>query len=417
MTEVTVRCKKRGFGPVFALLGLIQSVCLGSTAVAGWNSGGGDLAGALGNPWFLENTKVVPYCVDLEPRNFSVSKSRVIDLIERSIEFWKDEFNSQVKGSYQRFLLSENTARLGTQSFVREEACGSQTLIRFVFGRSPAASPETRRFAATTQLEFYNRISLRGQGAIYVLPDVGLDRFRSESGIESAWTQGENGLLLHTLIHELGHVFGIQHEGPPNSIMSREFVEHILDKKNFRKYAFGIAVPGYVVPVLPANKRIVWTPKIWERDQGQKASLVRTLSGIREIFRLKEGETALAFLRDSQNSRLMTVQAGNIENVEMDEEKIEWRNVAQSEEIFAFRKERQPRSLFLPEGQRVFDVLRQQLGIGLPAKGTLIERRRLIWDEAFSSQSFVLEWESQEGLPTVSAENSKLTRLDLFRGL
>ncbi len=40
------------------------------TLWAGWTSGGGELLRTAINPWFIQNTKVVHYCVLADEKNF-----------------------------------------------------------------------------------------------------------------------------------------------------------------------------------------------------------------------------------------------------------------------------------------------------------------------------------------------------------
>ena len=54
------------------------------------SSGGGNSFHNSDNPWFLENTEIVPYCIQIDEANFGVSLEFAKAKIEGALTYWKD---------------------------------------------------------------------------------------------------------------------------------------------------------------------------------------------------------------------------------------------------------------------------------------------------------------------------------------
>lgn len=83
---------------LFTLAGSVlhSSVSLGG----GWTSSGGQISSDNTNPWFLENTSQVTYCVDIDEENFGVSRERATEVVTQSINDWKDGFKKTTENYY-----------------------------------------------------------------------------------------------------------------------------------------------------------------------------------------------------------------------------------------------------------------------------------------------------------------------------
>ena len=81
----------------FFLIQLVLSLLLSQVATAGgWSSGGGGLLKDTVNPWFLNNTSVVNYCVLIDEKNFGADQEVVKLQLSRAIDFWKEQFTHAV---------------------------------------------------------------------------------------------------------------------------------------------------------------------------------------------------------------------------------------------------------------------------------------------------------------------------------
>src|SRR5688500_11366820 len=64
-----------------------------NAALAGsWSSGGGHLFTNEFNPWFVQNTEPVRYCIQIDKKNFGVGLDQVRIHIKEAIKYWKNEF-------------------------------------------------------------------------------------------------------------------------------------------------------------------------------------------------------------------------------------------------------------------------------------------------------------------------------------
>src|SRR4051812_18291271 len=100
----------------WGLYGVLTAVLFATPAMAGWVSGGGELQTDASNPWFLENTRDVHYCIEIAP-GFPHEKTRLKALIETAVSYWQDEFSRSV-------ITSADSLQVATQRFWETE-CGS----------------------------------------------------------------------------------------------------------------------------------------------------------------------------------------------------------------------------------------------------------------------------------------------------
>lgn len=213
-------------GLIFACLGL------GSSSYAdGWNSGGGELVRDRSNPWFLENTEEVRYCVQMDEDHFHQGRKVVEEKIQRAFEYWQGEFS--------RALLEYKDGigtKIATQRFVLSP-CTADVAITFQMGfltaEQLAKIPNPRQFVSMAVRESYDTKNLVGKGFVYLAADSGPLRPDAPDMLDLPW-QSWNGYVLEgVLIHELGHIFGIGHRGTREQIMSAGFPEMLVKTREW----------------------------------------------------------------------------------------------------------------------------------------------------------------------------------------
>lgn len=207
---------------------IAYAFCFGASYAnaGGWISSGGETFNDGHNPWFVKNTARVEYCIEVHLPSISASRVTLEGVVEQAIRYWKEQF-AMAKAPSQGTVIA-------TQEFVRTPCTGAEDL-RFKFGFETLSEEEraflvdTRRYVAATVRTAYDEKNLRGRGFIFVASDLGSQVYYDNNGelIPRAWASEK--LLLHVLIHELGHVMGIPHVG--SGIMSEVFMEQVLHRK------------------------------------------------------------------------------------------------------------------------------------------------------------------------------------------
>jgi hypothetical protein len=104
-----------------------------------------------------------------------------------------------------------------------------------------AAHEDDLESAAIAIRTEYDENKLRGRGFIYVAPAKGPQGLESKGSTIDPWTIFDGGLLMVTIQHELGHVFGLQHTQESNGLMGARTIEYFLDAKTHEKIA---KIPG-----------------------------------------------------------------------------------------------------------------------------------------------------------------------------
>lgn len=193
----------------------------------GMTGGGAGLVLDRNNPWFLDNTKEVRYCVEIAPEQFSAPIELVDKSINAALLYWKNEYANAFSPV---FTTEMRPVKIATQKFFRVP-CSEPYDMTIQFGvlheKQRADIPKPEEFAGAAIRTSYDPIKMRGKGYIYIAADRGALRFKgAPKNIADFWSYGQGGLLFRTLVHELGHVFGLTHHD--DSVMSERAIEEMM---------------------------------------------------------------------------------------------------------------------------------------------------------------------------------------------
>ncbi len=194
------------------LLGVLSVALILTSSMSyagGWVSGGGELLSDAQNPWWVKNTTEVRYCVEMDAANFGVGEARARHLISRAFRFWKNQFS---KVTYADFAGEHGG--IATQAFI-ETDCDSSVDLKFQLGTLSAEQIEKisdiGRFIGLSVRTAYDSARLHGRGFIYIAPQSGPLRPTSDRLLPAYWSRDSHMRFYLTLVHELGHVFGLPH--------------------------------------------------------------------------------------------------------------------------------------------------------------------------------------------------------------
>ena len=190
-------------------------------------SGGGHLYGYLANPWFLPEHDDPTWCVEIDEASFGITKDAAESIIDHALSAWQ----------------------LVTHVNMRKTGCDAGTDLKFILGTlSPKDSAQLTEgkavvhedafdSAAVAIRTSYDEENLRGRGFIHVAPAKGPNGLESKGYVPDAWSIHDGALLLVTIQHELGHVFGLQHTQESDGLMGARTIEFMLNKKTHERYA------------------------------------------------------------------------------------------------------------------------------------------------------------------------------------
>ncbi len=224
----------------------------------GWVSGGGNILRNANNPWFLENTKTITYCI-LSDSTFADVPTSPVVLIEKALNYWKVQMADPVANTDGYAISSSTplesiatekyiTIEVATQDFIFHPKCMGNEDITFQLGvldkkQSEFLQGGSSRVGAAVRTA-YSEAQLRGRGFIYIAADSGKNAYKGKHLRPKAWHEGNGGLLFRAIVHELGHVFGLAHGG--EGIMSESYSEALLWEKTFRHdYAESLDLPHF----------------------------------------------------------------------------------------------------------------------------------------------------------------------------
>lgn len=212
-------------GPVktLALLCTLGSMVVSSGILraGAWTSGGGEIIKDGGNPWFIQNTTDVRYCV-LKGEHFSLPQDQAEDRIAEAFAYWKNEF-ARVEYTINIQRQSDIPpadrygVRVATQSFTKVSCLDDHDLV-FQLGiltneRQRQHLVDPRKVVGVAVRTEYDRVHLRGRGFIYIGADSGPDHVELDEGNpwSGQWAEHGGRGFFEVVLHEIGHVFGLPH--------------------------------------------------------------------------------------------------------------------------------------------------------------------------------------------------------------
>lgn len=205
------------------------------------SSGGGKLIGTEYNPWFLENTATVQYCINIDPSAFKPSRTETTKAVEFAIKKWQSTFQeAMITDPFYRpgEIAPFDNIRLATQRFIEVECSEDNLDLKFQFGSLTDAQklqiPDYKSYVGVAVRSEYDIKRLRASGFIYIAADTGQHRPSVKDFAIDPWSAADNAILKTVLIHELGHVFGLRHESGFKNVMSEALIDlyvkqHVVD--------------------------------------------------------------------------------------------------------------------------------------------------------------------------------------------
>lgn len=191
----------------------------------GWVSSGGDLIGDRNNPWWVNNTVEVSYCIAIDQATVTADANQIEKTFQEVTKWWKREF-SDFHAFYgpRQSEGPRREAQVAQQRFHRVE-CTENPQLRLLFG-SGLLTREEREFLkdpasiiSRAVRTGYSSKSLQGTGFIYFASETGEDallkrmlprRMPLPENLKGAlWSRVE--WLTLALLHEMGHAFGVPH--------------------------------------------------------------------------------------------------------------------------------------------------------------------------------------------------------------
>lgn len=215
---------------------ILLSLFVSSPAAwAAWASGGGQIHGDDHNPWFLENTTTVSYCIDIDEEHFGVTKAEAGRQVKAAIDDWLSVLMESDDDYYQlNTLIPFGQIRLGTQTFRQYPCFGGRDIdLRFQLGQLTDEQGKLfsnpKEYIGIAVRTDYDKSALRGKGFIYLAPVTGPLTPNHQRLHPHAWTKEQSLALKMVLRHELGHVFGIEHQ--LDSLMDEKWPELFVDRE------------------------------------------------------------------------------------------------------------------------------------------------------------------------------------------
>lgn len=188
-------------------------------------SGGSLIYGDRINPWFTpaNSTTTKPtWCINHDATNFGRDLRSATAAIEQALAAWEPV-------SKVRFQKADSCTKAVDLKFLLGSLSSDDRSILAAAGF--ANDHSLRELAGVTVQTKPGNSSQKGQGLIYIAPSSGALAIASDEIISTPWSRLDGKLLQVVLLHELGHVFGLQHTTDATGLMGQRTVELMLNRK------------------------------------------------------------------------------------------------------------------------------------------------------------------------------------------
>jgi hypothetical protein len=340
------------------------------------------------NPWFFQRgdtavARPAKYCVAIDEAHFGVTRRHAETHVASVLKYWFDELTS----AYVPTSMPYGAIYVGYEHFVPARCDDEDVVLRFQLGE---LTPEQRstfdemrqdptRFVAVAVRTQYDPVTMQGRGFIYVSPPRGPLAMQSQTMIDDPWARDDQQRLDWVLRHELGHVFGVQHNGSHEELM-------------------GVGAPEYAISSATVAFR-PWLKGVFKTVYGATIALTCSAepgpSFLRTFFSLP-GDTKCVGLR-LQPDRLevvytmdpgqQTPRVGGRASLDLDSA------IVQHEPVVR---------IFLPDGQAVFQNVPAVFGRVLPGPMATSRQMTATYRPAAGAESRELHLSLQPGSIQVS---------------
>lgn len=209
-----------------------------STSYAGISTNGGSLTKDQNNVWYLGD-QTVRYCVEHDSTS-PIVQDEVRQLIRHAINDWKDFFKKYQLDQLAFDNLKNHSQLKLSLKFEEQKSCDEDPeLLRFIFSdevpylKSGITIDEIKNSLALAIRSDYNHKTYRNGGVVWIR-DVPLTKRQ----------------LKHLLLHELGHIFGMEHDSV--YVMDTHVADQIV-KTNYSALHGFIESPTWVYRLRPGD--------------------------------------------------------------------------------------------------------------------------------------------------------------------
>jgi hypothetical protein len=221
----------------FFVVGILVS---GRTFAGGMTSSGGEFVTTERNPWFV-GEEPVKFCISVG-NGFSASLPKARKAISAAFDDWLETLR-RLKPEPTPFVLP-NGLKVNLALDFKEVNCSESPNLRFELGTltdeiREVLSHSARYTAAFAGHDGIDDISGRvNKGVIWLVPDNGPDRYLGPTTQNNFWSN--DSVLFNVLVHELGHVFGFEHQddGVMNEGFPAAVIFEPLPRTTSRRYIF-----------------------------------------------------------------------------------------------------------------------------------------------------------------------------------
>lgn len=210
----------------FMVLLLISTHSMASL-FGGVDGGGADqYSESFGSAWFLEGEKkkrVITYCLEKDEISFPISNEKIKSSLKKAFDTWKayiDKYDIE----YDNVEDSKSPTLNMVKDISYQSTCSQKTDLVLYLGKTNKIIDNIKKVmnkpAALTHRVNYKQSKGWSRGFIWINSN-----FKVYMSDKLTWNQNHNldGLLLH----EVGHIFGVEHQ--VGTVMEKNFTDKFIN--------------------------------------------------------------------------------------------------------------------------------------------------------------------------------------------
>lgn len=181
--------------------------------------------------WFVDANRVFTYCAKIDPA-FGVAEDKSLAIISDALQNWADYHSER---SWHKTLATKSRF---------EPSCSDSTDLVFLLGTKLPKGEASDQHVGLAVKKAYDKKAGWGQGYVWIAAEGSVPA-EGEDGPYPNWQETDS--LKAVLLHEIGHVYGVDH------------VEGTIMRADASEYGFGvdpselpIQIDGDNILVLPS---------------------------------------------------------------------------------------------------------------------------------------------------------------------
>jgi hypothetical protein len=251
---------------LLAIIFVLSTAPLSAREGGGWSGNGGGFHQASDNIWFLGSAKI-NYCIE-RAADYPLKQQELSSLVKKGLKSWKDFFKkydlleNKITGGFghprMNGLSFSDSINRGLNFNFSEVNCTGEEPLKFFFG------------VQNKIIETYRRLHHEHPYGLAIRKEYDHQKFNNSGLVWISNFSPVKDKISHTLLHELGHIFGMKHNSV--FVMDQDMALMLSKKARIKSEFLGKVESDAWVYRFQKDRPLILTSRRGRRERDQRAN-------------------------------------------------------------------------------------------------------------------------------------------------